>query len=493
MKKVKILTIILAIILISAIAFLGVYSQVQNRMENKVKSYDYAMDLKGVREVRLKVSSENKTIIKDKDGKEVEDSEDLTDEQITQNGYTKEETPYNPEETLTRENYEKSKEVIEKRLKELKVEDYDIKLNEQTGDIILELPEKDNTDVIVSNIYTKGDFKIIDSDTKEVLMDNNDIKKAAVMYGSNSSSTQNSGTSIYLDIEFNKDGKSKLEDISNKYVKSTNTENNTTTENTTTEESTDNTQDENTTTENAQEQTTEKKITMMVDDSKIMSTSFDQTIKTGKLQLSIGQASTDTKTLNDYAEQASNMATVLDSGKMPIKYDLDKSQYVLSDVDNQQLDLAKYIALGIVAIGMIIFVLRYKTNGLLGSFSLIGLLSTMVILVRYANVELSFEGLFAIGLILILEYIFINKILYKMKKENEKTLNKEKINKIMKETYSKFFVSIIPICIAVITFCFMRWIPLSSFGMVMFWGITLIAIYNLIITGSLLKIKADKK
>ena len=144
------------------------------------------------------------------------------------------------------------------------------------------MPEKDNTDVIVSNIYTKGDFKIIDSDTKEVLMDNNDIKKAAVMYGSNSSSTQNSGTSIYLDIEFNKDGKSKLEDISNKYVKSTNTENNTTTENTTTEESTDNTQDENTTTENAQEQTTEKKITMMVDDSKIMSTSFDQTIKTRK-------------------------------------------------------------------------------------------------------------------------------------------------------------------------------------------------------------------
>ena len=214
MKKVKILTIILAIILISAIAFLGVYSQVQNRMENKVKSYDYAMDLKGVREVRLKVSSENKTIIKDKDGKEVEDSESLTDEQITQNGYTKEETPYNPEETLTLENYEKSKEVIEKRLKELKVEDYDIKLNEQTGDIVLELPEKDNTDVIVSNIYTKGDFKIIDSDTKEVLMDNNDIKKVAVMYGSNSSSTQNSGTSIYLDIEFNKDGKSKLEDIS---------------------------------------------------------------------------------------------------------------------------------------------------------------------------------------------------------------------------------------------------------------------------------------
>ena len=82
---------------------------------------------------------------------------------------------------------------------------------------------------------------------------------------------------------------------------------------------------------------------------------------------------------------------------------------------------------------------------------------------------------------------------YQDSKKIEIYLNKEKINKIIKETYSQFFVSIIPICIAVITFCFMRWIPLSSFGMVMFWGITLIAIYNLIITGSLLKIKADKK
>ena len=488
MKKIKILTIILAIILISAIAFLGIYSKVQNRMENQVKSYDYAMDLKGVREVRLKVNLENKTTIKDKDGKEVENSENLTDDQIAQNEYTKEEIPYNNQEVLTSDNYKKSKDIIENRLKKLKVENYNIKLDEQTGDIILELPETDSTDVIVSNIYTKGDFKIVDSDTKETLMDNNDIEKATVMYGSNSSSTTNKGTSVYLDIEFNKNGKSKLEDISGKYIKSTNTTNNTTTENTA-----ENTQNDNTETENKEEQATEKKISMMVDDATIMTTSFDQTIKTGKLQLSIGQASTDNKTLNEYVEQASNMATVLDSGNMPIKYDLNKNEYISSDIDNQQLDLAKYIAFGIAIIGIIIFVLRYKANGLLGAFSFIGLFSIMVILVRYANVELSLEGLFAIGLTLILEYIFINKILYEMKQEKQKSLNKGKINKILKETYAQFFVSIIPICIAVITFCFIKWIPLSSFGMVMFWGITLISIYNFIVTGSLLKIKADEK
>ena len=44
MKKVKILTITLAIILITAIAFGGIYVQKQNRMENVVEDYKYAMD-----------------------------------------------------------------------------------------------------------------------------------------------------------------------------------------------------------------------------------------------------------------------------------------------------------------------------------------------------------------------------------------------------------------------------------------------------------------
>lgn len=475
MKKVKILTIILAIILISAIAFLGVYSQVQNRMENRVKSYDYAMDLKGVREVRLKVSSENKTIIKDKDGKEVEDSEDLTDEQITQNGYTKEETPYNPEETLTLENYEKSKEVIEKRLKELKVEDYDIKLNEQTGDIVLELPEKDNTDVIVSNIYTKGDFKIIDSDTKEVLMDNNDIKLANVMYGSSNSSTtsSSSGTTVYLNIEFTKEGAKKLEDISSKYVKTSTSDN-----------TTDNTDSSDTTTSS-----TEKKITMKIDDEEIMSTSFDETLKTGKIQLSIGKATTDSKTLQGYVSQASNIAVVLDSGKMPIKYDVDENQYVLSDITNQELDIVVYILIGIVAILSIIFIIRYKLYGAIGAVSYIGLISIFLILIRYANVNVSIQGILAIALVCILNYVFINKLICRI---NKKDSNKETTNQKIKEVYKEFFVKIIPICIATIVFCFAGWDPISSFGMIMFWGIVLIAIYNYIITSTLVKIQDNK-
>ena len=44
----------------------------------------------------------------------------------------------------------------------------------------------------------------------------------------------------------------------------------------------------------------------------------------------------------------------------------------------------------------------------------------------------------------------------------------------------------------VIAFSFVQWTPISSFGMVMIWGIALIAAYNLIFTNNLLKLKAKK-
>ena len=472
MKKVKILTITLAIALISMVAFAGVYVTKQNRMEDKVKSYTYAMDLKGARTITLKVDTSKKTTIKDSEGKEVENSSNLTDEEISEKGYTKEETDYNPSDVLNVENYKKSKEIIEKRLKELKIDNYVTRLNEQTGEIIVEIPENSDTDNIVTNLGTTGKFEILDSETNEVLMDNNDIKLANVVYGSNSSSTTSSGTSIYLNIEFNKEGTKKLEDISGKYVK---TSNETNTENTS--ESTDTSS------------SSEKKITMKIDDEEIMSTSFDEVIKTGRLQLSIGSSSTDQKTLQTYVEQANNMATVLDTGKTPVKYTVDENKYVLSDITENELKTVEYAIMGIVLISLIVLVVRYKLNGLLGAISYVGLVSIFVLLIRYANVVLSLEGIFGIVVILVLNYLFVNKLLSKLKEE---ILSKDIVNSKTKETYKQYFIKIIPIIIAIITFCFAGWEPISSFGMIMFWGVVLIAVYNIIITNNLLKIRASK-
>lgn len=484
MKKVKILTITLAIILITAIAFGGIYVQKQNRMENVVEDYKYAMDLKGTRTVRLELDTGTTTVVKDAEGKEVTDTENLTEEQMTEKGYIKEEVPNNSDDVKNEENYKKAKEILEKRLKKMGVNNYTIKLDTQAGDIVIEIPENEATDTIVGQLVTVGKFTIQDSETGEVLMDNNDIKLANVISGAdNTSTTTTAKTRIYLNIEFTKDGAKKLEDISNRYLKPEETENK--------EETTDDSAATTETTETDEngEEKTEKKVTVKIDDTEIMTTSFEEPMRTGKMQLSMGGASSDQKTLQGYATQASSIAVVLDTGNLPVKYQAAANEYVLSDITTQELDIVVYALLAVVVVALIVLIVRYKKLGALATISYIGLISVFLILIRYANVVISIEGIFAIAITLVLNYIFVNKLLSKLKEEK---LTKTTVNKGIAETYKEFFIRIIPVCILAIVFCFINWSPISSFGMVMFWGITLIAIYNSIITNILLKIEADK-
>ena len=447
MKTIKIITIILLIVLISMIGFFGIYKQNKNQMSNIVKDYTYAMDINGARTLKLTLNSENGDDVK------------------------------------TAENYETAKTIIEKRLKKLDVQEYKIGVNEETGEITVQIPENTQTDEIVSNLTTVGKFEIIDSETNDVLLDNSSIKSSKVLYN-----TTQSGTSVYLEISFDKNGKNKLEEISKTYVKSENntTENTTSEDTNSTEEKENNTEETNTTSENST--STEKKITMKIDDDEIMSTSFDETITTGKIQLSVGQASTDSSTVQGYVKQAQNVATVLDTGKLPVKYDVEKNQYVLSNISKQDL-IYVAIAMAVVAIiGIIVLIVKYKTNGLLAGISYIGLSALYLIAIRYTNVTISIDSIFAIGIILILNYIFTNMLLSNIRKMNDSKVENA-VGKSVSETYKKFFMRIIPICVVVITFCFTNWIPMNSFGMTAFWGIAIIAIYNAIITNGLLRIK----
>ena len=460
MKTVKILTITLLVILISMISFVGIYQKNKNRMENKVKDYSYSMSLNGARTIKLKVNTES------------------TDD-----------VPNNSEEVLTAENYKKSKEVIEKRLNKMNVEEYTTSVNEATGEITIQIPEQNSqTDTIIGNLNTVGKFEILDSETKEVLLNNDDIKSSEVLYN-----TTNSGTSVYLQIEFNKNGKDKLKNVSQTYVSVNNTTNNTT-ENNVAENTTSETENEatNTTTEGYSDTaTTEKKITMKIDDQEIMSTSFDEPITTGKIQLSVGSATTDKTTLQNYVDQAQSVATTLDTGKLPVKYDLEKIQYILPKLTTQ--DLIKVeIAIAIIAVvGIIILIVKHKLNGLLAGIAYVGLSAVYMLVVRYTNVTISIESIAGIIIVLILNYIFTTMFLNKIEE-----LNKENTENVMKkatgETYKKFYLRIIPICIMAITFSFVKWVPISSFGMITFWGIVIIAIYNAIITRYLLKANVER-
>ncbi len=480
-KIVKILTICLLIVLVSMIGFFGIYTQNKNQMSNGVKDYSYSMALKGTRTIKLQVNNSTTKVVKDNEGNVIENA---TDEEIQKNGYITEEVLNNKEEDKTVENYKKSKRVIEKRLNYLGVQEYNVSLNEETGEITVEIPEDTRTDTIVSKLNAIGKFEIIDANTNEVLMNNSDIKSSDVLYN-----RTETGTAVYLEIAFNKEGKKKLRDISKTYIKTevennaieNNTEENSIVENETLENNTiveNNTEETN--------QTVEKKITMKIDDKEIMSTSFDEEMKEGKIQLSVGRTTTDTTTLQEYISEAQNVAVSLNDGNLPLKYDILKNQYILSDITERDLIMVKIVMAIAALVGIVILISKYKLNGLLAGIAYVGLAAIYVLLIRYTNVIISIEAIFGIEIVLVLNYIF-TLMLLKNIENKENSVSKSTI-----ETYKKFFNLILPIGILSIAFCFAKWIPVSSFGMITFWGLIIIAIYNAIITRSLLKIKMEE-
>lgn len=466
-RIIKIITACLITILISMIGFVGIYTQKQNQMKNQIKDYDLSMDLKGARILSIKPKEDKETIIKDTEGNKI--TEELTDEQITEKGYTKEEVNKNAEK-LTKENFEKTKTIIQKRLKNMGIENYIIRLNEETGEIFIELEENTETDTIVSNIGATGKFEIQDSETKEVLLDNSDIKLVDVRYN-----TAETGTDVYLNIQFDKEGKNKLTEITENYKTINTTTENTTTKNTTTE----NTTTENTTSES---ETTEaqKKVVIKIDDEEVTTTSFDNIIRTGSLQLTVGKSSTSRSKINENAKKANNIASTLSFGNLPVDYEVSQNEYILSNITTKKIQQLITIIAIIAVIGLIALILRYKLTGVLSSIAFIGFTALYLLLVRYTNVIITLEGIFGIAVILVINYILTNKIA----NSNEK----EKTAKEVKKEYGKSWLKIIPICIISIVFSFARWTPIASLGMVMLWGLALSAVYQLFITIPLIKI-----
>ena len=203
------------------------------------------------------------------------------------------------------------------------------------------------------------------------------------------------------------------------------------------------------------------------------------------MTVKIGSKTSNTTTANNYVAKAAELAMLVNSGKFPIDYEVDTNRYVISDISEQQL---LYFVAGVAIVLLVIFVIsivKYKGRGLLADISFIGFVAILSLLLRYTNVSISIEGIGAILLTLI-----INLRLNQMILDKTKTMNV--VSEAVTTSYKELFLRIIPIMIITVVFCFSGWVNLSSFGMIMFWGLALIAAYNVIVTKTLLKLKESK-
>ncbi len=516
-KKLNIALTILVIILVSLISFVGIYHLDKNQMVSSLPNYILGTDASGYRFITLvpsEIQTENENESIDLGEAKVEDNSIETENNI-ENENTENTVEDNSAEKENEKlnNYKKAEEVFRARLKALKIDDFILAFDNKTGKIELSLPENEQTDIILSDLVQKGNFEVSDTNTGEVLLTNKDVKSVNVR------ATDTYGYSIVgMDINFNLNGTKIFKNITEQYnsdatvivnavdnetaedstdesdnnVSEATTEENATQENTSEENtSEENATDENTTDENAVDESgasgeeVKKTIDLKIDDTVMLSTSFDEVIDSGKLELSMGSY-VDANDLQSALYGGYNIAAIIENDPLPIDYEVTGNIYVGGRIQTSDINTIIYVLIGIGVIISIAMIIKFKMKGVLSTILSVGYIAVLLIALRYTNVTLSLEGIFAIGFAFILDLGFYYVLFEKLK--DKKLTREEKIENYDK-TLKKYCMSIIPLIILSIICCFINWDSIYSFGMVTFWAIDISILYNLIVTNFIIRSK----
>ena len=474
MKKIKLVAKILTIIIICLVGFVGIYLPWKQSIEmnNLVKEYNLSKDLKGYREIILKVSDANKVL--DADKKVIGDTDSYNDDTIKDQKYTKSDEKVNSSEVLNEQNYEKSKSIIEKRLSKFGVQDYNLSMDKQSGTIYIQIPEDTNTDRVVNNITQTGSVELKDSkDDTKVYLKSENLKEAKVLYNQ-----ETTGTAVYMSLQFNKEGKEILKNISENEYKTLPEKDTDKSEDANNEENkeadnTDESKKEDSTESSSSEENKEeqKQVTLYISGSAVTTTSFDEPVETGNIDLRTAQPTTDSDALQNSITSAQTISALLNNGVLPIKYNVKENQYVKTDINAETVKKVIIAVAVIVAILLVYMIKKYKTRGILATISYIGFVSLYTILLRVFNVTIALEGIAGGIIILVLNYLVNMKLL--------------EVNGDKKEYYKSYLdiiMKLIPILAISIIFVFIPVTTLASIGMTLFWGIVLMLAYNVTLT-----------
>lgn len=415
MKKVRKLTIILAIVLICLLSFTGIYVEKNGIVTNIIKNYDLGMDLGSHREVKIAIAK----------------GEEVTSEKV-----------------------EQTKKLLQKRLDAFGAKNYLIKANYITGEIVLILEETEMTDRIAADVYDVATLKMVDSEDKtKVFMTNEHVEKVSVLYGTN----EKNETQVYLNLKFTEEGAKIIEDLSsNEYKTIEKKEENKTT---------------GTTTEKEEVEVKQPKLALLISDSEMSSSSFDAPITTGSLQLSLGTAINE-QIFKDLQEKAGAIANITNNGPLPIKYELSDNIYAHIEITEQVRNILVISMAAIILIAFIILIIKYRISALFSLIAYIGFIALYLLVLNYTNVTITLAGIAGIIVALAINYWLIIKSLAKVD---------------IKETYKEAAMKLVPVIIAILIFNFINWTDIASFGMTMFWGLILIAIYHFVVTKTLIE------
>lgn len=466
LKKIRTIALILMIILIALIAFAGVFGKSLNQFKNIIPDYTYGMELNGTRELKFVVdtSEEEKEVYVDDDGNilgEVKDnssnngvslstddnSETTKNTESTELSYTKEtrKIKKNEDSVLTKDNYEKTKKVIQNRFNKQGVSEYDIRLDSVTGNLVIDVPDSSDVNSIYELVQTKGNLQIIDSQTGIILIDGKDVKKVEAVYSSSSSE----GYRTMLQITFDEAGTEKLKEMSNQYVEVKDEEGN----------------------------STKTYVEITLDGQTLLTTYFGEELTDGIIQIPLGDTTTDVSEFKNLYTTAQFMATIMNDGQTPVVYTLNSDNFIKSEFTEQDIIIAKVALVVILALVTVAFGIKFKLNGVLAGIANIGFVALTSLILRYTKVTITINAVLAFISMIILNIVFLKMLLKALKQKT----SSEALNKTM----IKYYLSIIPVGVVAVIFTFMSNITVGSVGMIIFWCLFIQVIYNFTVVKAL--------
>lgn len=451
-KKLMAILLTLISIAIIVIAFVGIYVQKLNKLENIVPDATYSSEIDGAIEYRLSVddTEEEKEVYVDEDGNirgEVDKGNSTSSEDWVNNtGYTIETKTIktNSDDILNKDNYLKTKEIIEKRLDNMGATDYSIRLNEDTGDMVVELSENDDNDYLYGTaVCTVGKVEVIDYQTGVVLIDDSHIASASVY----PYSQDGVNYTVYLNIEFDDEGAQILNNISKEYISYTNEDGESVTD----------------------------YISITLDGSSLYTTYFGEEYTENTISVPLGNNITDQDDLNSYVKSASAIATIINLGEVPVTYTQDNTGYLIqSNIDSTVLLAIKIILIICLVLITIVFTIRYKFKGFLSGIFNATFIGILILVLEVLSIVISISSMISIALLILINVLFMETYLKNLKDE---------IDKPYIQTLKSFYSVTFPIIVvAFIYTMFSLNSSITGIGMTLFWGLLIEILFNTIIS-----------
>lgn len=460
-KKLLSILLILVSVAVIIVSFVGIYLQEGNKLSNIIPNYTFGSEIDGVVEYRFLVdnTTEEKEVYVDSEGKirgeVVKDTSNTTEEegQAKENntGFNIEKRPIkkNEETSLTEENFEKAKSIIEKRLENDGATEYSIRMDDVTGTLVVELSQNDNIQYLYqSALANKGKFEIIDYQTGVILLDRSHLKKAGeyTYYDQTTDSY-----TVLLQLELTDEGTNLLKEVSKKYVQYVNESGETVTD----------------------------AIAIKRDNDILYKMYFDREYTESIINIPLAENLNDTNEIQSYRNYVASIANIFNLDELPIEYKLDTSLFVKSSLNDNWFKTVEIILIIFLVLITIVFLIKFKLNGLLAGVLNAAFIGTVTLVLRYLDIVITFSSLISLFGILVINIIFMKKYLNNLK-------NKQDVPFLT--TLKSFYSIMVPVIIIAFVFTFFAYATVTGMGYVLFWGLLIQILFNLIISKNVLDV-----